>query len=169
MGTGLGLARPESAGRVFGWFWNRTDLFLRSKPGPLAGYLDPLLTLFIPHPTLACPQLYYHRRTHSVVNPLYLSMSYTWDDTEHSIHRVQHPHRVVCPPFTHLIGGGPLNIALASGLPPYMIGRHQPTHHESSQVCSPYHLPMGTNVVTEEWTVCTPLSIHQLPPSTCPN
>jgi hypothetical protein len=43
-GTGPGLARQESAGRVFGRFWNRTDLFLRSKPVPLAGYLDPLLT-----------------------------------------------------------------------------------------------------------------------------
>jgi len=44
-GTGPGLAREESAGRVFGRFWNRTDPFLRSKPGPLAGYPDPLLTL----------------------------------------------------------------------------------------------------------------------------
>ena len=44
-GTGPGLARQESAGRVFGWFWNRTDPFSRSKPGPLAGYPDPLLTL----------------------------------------------------------------------------------------------------------------------------
>jgi len=45
MGTGPGLARQESAGRVSGRFWNRTDPFLRSKPGPLAGYPDPLLTL----------------------------------------------------------------------------------------------------------------------------
>jgi len=44
-GTGPGLARQESAGRVFVRFWNRTDPFLRSKPGPLAGYPDPLLTL----------------------------------------------------------------------------------------------------------------------------
>jgi len=35
--TGLGLARQESEGRVFGWFWNRPNLFLGSKPGPLAG------------------------------------------------------------------------------------------------------------------------------------
>jgi hypothetical protein len=48
-GTGPGLARQESAGRVFGRFWNRTDLFLRSKPGPLACYPDPLLTLYITH------------------------------------------------------------------------------------------------------------------------
>ena len=48
-GTGPGLARQESAGRVFGRFWNRTDPFLRSKPGPLAGYPDPLLTLVRDH------------------------------------------------------------------------------------------------------------------------
>jgi len=45
MGTGPGLAHQESAGRGFGWVWNRTDQFLRSKPGPLAGHPDPLLTL----------------------------------------------------------------------------------------------------------------------------
>jgi hypothetical protein len=44
-GTGPGLAHHESAGQVFGPFWNLPDLFLRSKPGPLAGYPDPLLTL----------------------------------------------------------------------------------------------------------------------------
>jgi len=47
-GTGPGLARQESAGRVFGWFWNRTDLFLRSKAVQLAGYPNPLLTLCVP-------------------------------------------------------------------------------------------------------------------------
>ena len=51
-GTGLGLARQQSAGRVFGRVWKQTDLFLWSKPGPLAGYPDPLLTLVttsLPH------------------------------------------------------------------------------------------------------------------------
>jgi len=46
-GTGPGLARQESAGRVSGRFWNRTDPYLQSKPGPLAGYPDPLLTLIV--------------------------------------------------------------------------------------------------------------------------
>jgi hypothetical protein len=45
MGTGLGVARQESVGRVFGQVWNRTDPVLRPKPGPLSGHLDPLLTL----------------------------------------------------------------------------------------------------------------------------
>jgi len=46
-GTGPGLDRLESAGRVFWQVWIRTDLFLRSKPGKLVGYPDPLLTLCI--------------------------------------------------------------------------------------------------------------------------
>jgi hypothetical protein len=48
MGTGLGLARHELAGRVVGQVWNQSDPFVRSKPGPLVGFLDPLLTLQIP-------------------------------------------------------------------------------------------------------------------------
>jgi hypothetical protein len=47
-GTGLGLARQESAGLVFEWVWNRPDWFLWPKPGLLAGYQDPLLTFHIP-------------------------------------------------------------------------------------------------------------------------
>jgi len=45
MGTGPGLARQELADRVSGRIWNWTDPFLRSKPGPLAGYPDPLLSV----------------------------------------------------------------------------------------------------------------------------
>ena len=44
-GTGPGSARPQSAGSVMSRVWNRTDPFLRSQPGPLVGYPDPLLTL----------------------------------------------------------------------------------------------------------------------------
>jgi len=45
MGTGLGLACQESAGRDFGRVMNPTNLFLWSCPGLLAGYPDPLLSL----------------------------------------------------------------------------------------------------------------------------
>jgi len=34
-GKGPGLACQQSAGWVFGRFWNRTDPFLLSKPGPV--------------------------------------------------------------------------------------------------------------------------------------
>jgi len=44
-GTGPGLDSQEAAGRVFGRFWNRTKLFFLSKPRPLVGHLDLLLTL----------------------------------------------------------------------------------------------------------------------------
>jgi len=46
-GTGSGLVRQESAGRVVECVWNWTNQFLRSKPGLLACYLEQLLTLDI--------------------------------------------------------------------------------------------------------------------------
>jgi len=49
MGKGMGVARQEAPRRVFGRIWNRTKPFHRSKPGPLAGYPDPLLTLAMGH------------------------------------------------------------------------------------------------------------------------
>jgi hypothetical protein len=44
-GTDPGLARQDCECRVFGRLWNRTELFLQSESGPLAGYSDPLVTL----------------------------------------------------------------------------------------------------------------------------
>jgi len=44
-GPGLGLAQHKSAGRMFGWVWDWTYPCLRSKPRPLTGCRDPLLTL----------------------------------------------------------------------------------------------------------------------------
>ena len=45
MGTGPSLDQQEAVGQVFGRFRNPTELFFRSKPGPLPAYQDPLLTL----------------------------------------------------------------------------------------------------------------------------
>jgi len=45
----MGWAPEEAPGRVFGRVWNRTKPFYQSKPGPLAGYPDPLLTLAMSH------------------------------------------------------------------------------------------------------------------------
>jgi len=44
-GMGTELACQEAPGRVFGRVWNRTKPVFGSKPGPLAGYPGPLLTL----------------------------------------------------------------------------------------------------------------------------
>jgi len=61
--------------------------------------------------------------------------------TEYSIHRVQHPHRIVCLRFILMITSWPLNVASASAVPPYMIDRHQPALHESWKVQSHCHIP----------------------------
>jgi len=89
----------------------------------------------------SCPQLNHHRRTQSEVIPLYLSMTWSWVDTEYSIHRVQHPPKIVCLPFIHMITCWPLNVASASGVPPYTIDRHQPALHESLKVKAHCHIP----------------------------
>jgi len=52
-----------------------------------------IVLIFIPHLALSRPQLYHHRRTQSSVIPLYVSMPWSWVDTEYSIHRVQHTPR----------------------------------------------------------------------------
>ena len=44
-GTGPILARQQLAGRMFGTVWNQTDPLFQSRPEPLAGYPNPLLTL----------------------------------------------------------------------------------------------------------------------------
>jgi len=48
MVTGPGLDSQEAVGQDVGQFWNRTESFFRSKPGPLAGFPDLLLTLGVP-------------------------------------------------------------------------------------------------------------------------
>jgi len=47
-GTGLHLDGREAAGQVFGLFWNQIKPFSQSKPLPLAGYPDPLLSIVAP-------------------------------------------------------------------------------------------------------------------------
>jgi len=60
--------------------------------------------------------------------------------TEYSIHWVQHA-KIVCLSLILMITSWPLNLASASGVPPYTIDRQQPALHESSKVKSPCHIP----------------------------
>ena len=66
-GTGVGLAHQEPPGRVFGRFWNWPERFFRSKPGPLAGYPDPLLTLNTRHQDITQIQSTLHLMNCTVV------------------------------------------------------------------------------------------------------
>jgi len=45
MGTVVGFARQEAAESVSGGVMNRSNRVLQSKPGQLAGYVDPSVTL----------------------------------------------------------------------------------------------------------------------------
>jgi hypothetical protein len=47
--TGMGLARKEAQGQVFGRVWNQAEPFVRANPALLAGYPDRLLTLAATH------------------------------------------------------------------------------------------------------------------------
>jgi hypothetical protein len=44
--------------------------------------------------------------------------------TSYNIHQVQHPPKFFCIPFILMITSRHLNVASASGTPPYMIDRH---------------------------------------------
>jgi len=130
----------------------RVISLIRGLPNPIRQVV-PLIShilIFIPYLSLSRPQLNHHRRTQSYVIPLTLPMPGTWVDTEysthwvqhtpstayteHSLHRVQHSPMIVQLPFILMITSWPLNVAAASGVPPYMIDRHQPALHESSKV-----------------------------------
>ena len=139
-------------------------------PGSLISACIPhIVLIFIPHLSLSSPQPNYDRRTQSQVIPLYLSMPWSWVDTEYSIRRVQHPAKIICLPFILMMSSRPLNVASASGVPPYTIDRHQPGLHESSMIKSPCHIPMVASQITDEQSPSTQRAVHQLPPNTRPN
>jgi len=120
-GTGSGLARQAAAGRGFGQFWNRTYPFLLSKPGPLAGYPEPVLTLMTSHirlyplyPSNFHPPslfLYHHHPIPCLVIPLYRSMPWWWVNTDCSIYRLQYTPSTAHPKHDiHLV---PLTLSTA--------------------------------------------------------
>jgi len=93
----------------------------------------PIILIFIPSLSFSST-IYHHPGTQSQVIPHFLCMPWSWVDTEYSIHWVQYPPMTIDLPFILMITSWPLNVASASGVPPYMIDRHRPALHESSQV-----------------------------------
>jgi hypothetical protein len=61
--------------------------------------------------------------------------------TKYSIHQVQHPPQIVCLPYILRTMSWPLNLALASSMPPYTIDCYQPALHESWKVKLPCTIP----------------------------
>jgi len=66
-----------------------------------------------------------------------LSASYT----ECSIHRVQHTPKIVSRPFILTISSWPLNVASASGVPPYRSTATSQSSIRASKVKAPRHIP----------------------------
>ena len=86
--------------------------------------------------------------------------------TKHSIHRVQDTPSTA---FSILmITSWPLNVASASGVPPYMIDHHQPARQESSNVKSPCHISTFASQLSDELSLSTQRAVHRPPPSTRP-
>ena len=88
--------------------------------------------------------------------------------TEYSIHRVQHPPKIVCLPFFLIIASWPLNVASASSVPPYTIDCRQPALYESWNVTSPCHIPRVASQLSDEESLSTGRAVHRPPPSTRP-
>jgi len=59
--------------------------------------------------------------------------------TEFSIHQVQHPPNFASLHFIPMITRWPVNVVSASIIPPCMIDRHHPAHHENWKVKSHSH------------------------------
>jgi len=99
-------------------------------------------------------------------------MPWSWGDTkysihrEYSIHRVQHPPKIVCLPSILMIRCWPLNVASASGIPPKTIDRHQPALHESSKGKLHCHIPTVVTEQTDESSLRTRPAVHRQPLST---
>jgi len=104
-----------------------------------------------------------------MVTPLYLSMTWSWVDTEHSLHQVQHPPKIDCLPFIRMIMYWPLYFASAPSLPPYMIDCHQPALHESWRVKLPCYIPSVTSWVSDQYSHSSRWTIHWQPVGTRQN
>jgi len=128
-----------------------------------------IILIFIPQLSLSGPELYHHRRTQSYVIPPYLCMSWSWVDTEYSIHWVQHTPKIDCLHFIFMITSWLLNVVSALGGPPYRIDRHQPALHKSTTLKSLCHIPTVPSSVTDKQSLSTRRTFHPLPPITRPN
>ena len=61
--------------------------------------------------------------------------------TKYSIHQVQHTPKIVCRPFILKISSRPLNVASASGVPPYRSTATSQFSKRASKVKSLRHIP----------------------------
>jgi len=88
-------------------------------------------------------------------------MPSSWGNTECSIHRVQHTPKIVCRPFILTISSWPLNVASASGVPPYRSTTTSQFSIRASKVKTPCHISPVASWLTDELSPGAP-SIDRL-------
>jgi len=88
---------------------------------------------------------------------LTLSAAYT----KYSIHRVQRTPEIVCRPFILTISSWPLNVALASGVPPHRSTATGQFSIRASKLKSPSHIPTVASYLPDELSSGAP-SIDRL-------
>jgi len=105
------------------------------------------------------------------------AMIMSWQQVQHtlspaynkySIHRVDHPPKMVSLRFILMITRWSLNVASASGIPPYTIDCNQLARYESSQVKSPCHITTVVKWLTDKYSLSTRHTVHRPPLSTHP-
>jgi hypothetical protein len=88
--------------------------------------------------------------------------------TEYSIHRVQHPPKIVCLHFIFTIMSWPLNIAVASDVLPYRSTATRQFSVKASKEKSPHHIPMVLCKLSDEYNISTRRASHRPPPDQSP-
>jgi len=154
------FSNPDTAGSSSDLACHNTDTSTaqptQASPTPHFSYLLVSSTLFSsssPITLILFRNFYPHRRTQSLLIPLYLSMPWSWVDTEYkhtpsTAYTMYSIPKIVCLPLILMITGWSLNIASATSMPPYAIYCHQPACSECSKVKSPCNIP----TFASQWT-----------------
>jgi len=91
--------------------------------------------------------------------------------TERSVHWVPHAPTIVCRPYILTMSSWTLNVASASGVPPYRLTATSQFSIRASKVKSPRHIPTVWSWLTDQLSLAPgapPIGRDQPPPSTPP-
>ena len=131
---------------------------------PIRGHLNPIgqivpLTVHIRSYPSYCSHyhslsrfLYHHRRTQRLLIPLYLSMPWSWVNTEHGIHHVQHTLSTAytqdCLSSLHS-DDWELTPKYCFSIGPASLHDRPPALDQTSKVKSPHHNPTVASCLTD--------------------
>jgi len=132
---------------------------IRGLPNPTRQFVPMIshIRLYPPHRSHLHPSSLFlvHNSTiiaeHKVKSSLSISPCHDHElRPSTSIHRGQHTPNIICLPFILMVRRWPLDVASASGMPPYIIDCHQAARHERWKENSPCHIPTFPSQPTDE-------------------